>query len=64
MAGLIMAGLIMTEARLVLAVDTSTVVNVGLARGDQVLATATAELTAPADGQQTENSEITARGPA
>ena len=41
MAGLIMVGLIMTEARLVLAVDTSTVVNVGLARGDQVLATAT-----------------------
>ena len=31
----------MTEAQLVLALDTSTVVNVGLARGDQVLATAT-----------------------
>ena len=41
MAGLIMVGLIMTEAGLVLALDTSTVVNVGLARGDQVLATAT-----------------------
>jgi tRNA threonylcarbamoyl adenosine modification protein YeaZ len=33
--------MIMTEAALVLALDTSTVVNVGLARGDQVLATAT-----------------------
>ena len=31
----------MNEALLVLALDTSTVVNVGLARGDQVLATAT-----------------------
>ena len=31
----------MNEAPLVLALDTSTVVNVGLARGDQVLATAT-----------------------
>jgi tRNA threonylcarbamoyl adenosine modification protein YeaZ len=33
--------MIMNEAQLVLALDTSTVVNVGLARGDQVLATAT-----------------------
>jgi tRNA threonylcarbamoyladenosine biosynthesis protein TsaB len=33
--------MIMSEAPLVLALDTSTVVNVGLARGDQVLATAT-----------------------
>jgi tRNA threonylcarbamoyl adenosine modification protein YeaZ len=33
--------MIMTDTRLVLALDTSTVVNVGLARGDQVLATAT-----------------------
>ena len=33
--------MIMNEAPLVLALDTSTVVNVGLARGDQVLATAT-----------------------
>ena len=33
--------MIMTDAPLVLALDTSTVVNVGLARGDQVLATAT-----------------------
>jgi tRNA threonylcarbamoyl adenosine modification protein YeaZ len=33
--------IIMNEAPLVLALDTSTVVNVGLARGDQVLATAT-----------------------
>jgi tRNA threonylcarbamoyl adenosine modification protein YeaZ len=33
--------MIMTEAQLVLALDTSTVVNVGLARGDQVIATAT-----------------------
>ena len=31
----------MNEPPLVLALDTSTVVNVGLARGDQVLATAT-----------------------
>jgi tRNA threonylcarbamoyl adenosine modification protein YeaZ len=36
-----MVVLIMTEAALVLALDTSTVVNVGLARGDRVLATAT-----------------------
>ena len=35
------AVMIMNEAPLVLALDTSTVVNVGLARGDQVLATAT-----------------------
>ena len=35
------AVIIMTDAPLVLALDTSTVVNVGLARGDQVLATAT-----------------------
>ncbi len=41
MAVLVMVGLIMTEAALVLALDTSTVVNVGLARGDRVLATAT-----------------------
>ena len=40
-AVLVMVGLIMTEAALVLALDTSTVVNVGLARGDRVLATAT-----------------------
>jgi tRNA threonylcarbamoyl adenosine modification protein YeaZ len=33
--------MIMNEAPLVLALDTSTVVNVGLARGEQVLATAT-----------------------
>jgi tRNA threonylcarbamoyl adenosine modification protein YeaZ len=33
--------MIMNEAPLALALDTSTVVNVGLARGDQVLATAT-----------------------
>jgi tRNA threonylcarbamoyl adenosine modification protein YeaZ len=33
--------MIMTEAPLVLALDTSTVVNVGLARGERVLATAT-----------------------
>jgi tRNA threonylcarbamoyl adenosine modification protein YeaZ len=33
--------MIMTEAALVLALDTSTAVNVGLARGDRVLATAT-----------------------
>jgi tRNA threonylcarbamoyl adenosine modification protein YeaZ len=33
--------MIITDMRLVLALDTSTVVNVGLARGDQVLATAT-----------------------
>jgi tRNA threonylcarbamoyl adenosine modification protein YeaZ len=33
--------MIISEAPLVLALDTSTVVNVGLARGDQVLATAT-----------------------
>jgi tRNA threonylcarbamoyl adenosine modification protein YeaZ len=33
--------MIMNEAPLVLALDTSTVVNVGLARGDQILATAT-----------------------
>ena len=33
--------MIIKEPRLVLALDTSTVVNVGLARGDQVLATAT-----------------------
>ena len=33
--------MIMTDAPLVLALDTSTVVNVGLARGDRVLATAT-----------------------
>jgi tRNA threonylcarbamoyl adenosine modification protein YeaZ len=33
--------MIMSEVPLVLALDTSTVVNVGLARGDQVLATAT-----------------------
>lgn len=33
--------MIMTDTPLVLALDTSTVVNVGLARGDQVLATAT-----------------------
>jgi tRNA threonylcarbamoyl adenosine modification protein YeaZ len=39
---MIMAVMIMSEAPLVLALDTSTVVNVGLARGDQVLATATA----------------------
>ena len=36
-----MVGMIMTEAPLVLALDTSTVVNVGLACGNQVLATAT-----------------------
>jgi tRNA threonylcarbamoyl adenosine modification protein YeaZ len=35
------AVMIMNDAPLVLALDTSTVVNVGLARGDQVLATAT-----------------------
>ncbi len=35
------AVVIMTEAPLVLALDTSTVVNVGLARGERVLATAT-----------------------
>jgi len=35
------AVIIMIDAPLVLALDTSTVVNVGLARGDQVLATAT-----------------------
>ena len=35
------AVMIMTDAPLVLALDTSTVVNVGLARGDRVLATAT-----------------------
>ena len=40
-AVLVMVGLIMTKAALVLALDTSTVVNVGLARGDRVLATAT-----------------------
>jgi tRNA threonylcarbamoyl adenosine modification protein YeaZ len=33
--------MIMTDARLVLALDTSTVVNVGVARGERVLATAT-----------------------
>jgi len=33
--------MIMTDAPLVLALDTSTVVNVGLARGERVLATAT-----------------------
>jgi tRNA threonylcarbamoyl adenosine modification protein YeaZ len=33
--------MIMTEAALVLALDTSTVVNVGIARGERVLATAT-----------------------
>ena len=33
--------IIMTDAPLVLALDTSTVVNVGLARGNQILATAT-----------------------
>jgi tRNA threonylcarbamoyl adenosine modification protein YeaZ len=33
--------MIMTEAALVLALDTSTVVNVGIGRGDRVLATAT-----------------------
>src|SRR4029450_2610718 len=33
--------MIISDAPLVLALDTSTVVNVGLARGDQVLATAT-----------------------
>jgi tRNA threonylcarbamoyl adenosine modification protein YeaZ len=42
--------IIMTDAPLVLALDTSTVVNVGLARGDQVLATATvADQMAPAE---------------
>jgi tRNA threonylcarbamoyl adenosine modification protein YeaZ len=35
------AVMIMTETPLILALDTSTVVNVGLARGDQVLATMT-----------------------
>jgi tRNA threonylcarbamoyl adenosine modification protein YeaZ len=35
------AVMIMTDAAVVLALDTSTVVNVGLARGDRVLATAT-----------------------
>ena len=40
-AVLLMVVLIMTKAALVLALDTSTVVNVGLARGDRVLATAT-----------------------
>ena len=33
--------MIMTEAGLVLALDTSTVVNVGLARDDRLIATAT-----------------------
>jgi tRNA threonylcarbamoyl adenosine modification protein YeaZ len=33
--------MIMTDAALILALDTSTVVNVGIARGEQVLATAT-----------------------
>ena len=33
--------MIMTDAGLVLALDTSTVVNVGLAQGERVLATAT-----------------------
>jgi tRNA threonylcarbamoyl adenosine modification protein YeaZ len=37
---MIMAVLIMTRAALVLALDTSTVVNVGLAQGERVLATA------------------------